>query len=201
MNIFFDLDGTLIDSRPRLYHLFQYLVESSNLSFEEYWDLKRNKINHYKILTSKFNYTQDQYNDFENKWMCEIELKKWLDLDTPFEGVNSLLAQLSERHSLYIVTARQSIVNTMQQLEGFGWYKYISSTLITEQKNSKTHLIWNSIKVSPEDWFIGDTGKDIEAGKELGIRTAAVLTGFLNKQCLEQYQPDIIIEKATKIIL
>ncbi|MFN5849011.1 MAG: HAD family hydrolase, partial [Chitinophagales bacterium] len=177
------------------------LVESSNLSFEEYWDLKRNKINHYKILTSKFNYTQDQYNDFENKWMCEIELKKWLDLDTPFEGVNSLLAQLSERHSLYIVTARQSIVNTMQQLEGFGWYKYISSTLITEQKNSKTHLIWNSIKVSPEDWFIGDTGKDIEAGKELGIRTAAVLTGFLNKQCLEQYQPDIIIEKATKIIL
>ncbi|MFN9319674.1 MAG: HAD hydrolase-like protein, partial [Chitinophagales bacterium] len=27
MNIFFDLDGTLIDSRPRLYHLFQYLVE------------------------------------------------------------------------------------------------------------------------------------------------------------------------------
>jgi phosphoglycolate phosphatase len=201
VNIFFDLDGTLIDSRPRLYHLFQYLVESSNLSFEEYWDLKRNKINHYKILTSKFNYTQDQYNDFENKWMCEIELKKWLDLDTPFEGVNSLLAQLSERHSLYIVTARQSIVNTMQQLEGFGWYKYISSTLITEQKNSKTHLIWNSIKVSPEDWFIGDTGKDIEAGKELGIRTAAVLTGFLNKQCLEQYQPDIIIEKATKIIL
>jgi phosphoglycolate phosphatase len=201
MNIFFDLDGTLINSRPRLYQLFQYLVKESTFSFEYYWELKRNKINHHNILTKRFNYTEAQFREFEAAWMAEIELKKWLDLDTSFEGINSLLADLSIRHLLYIVTARQSSINTMQQLERFGWYKYISSTLITEQKNSKSNLIRNSIKISQDDWFIGDTGKDIEAGKELGIKTAAVLSGFMNKQCLQQYKPDIIIDNITKIKL
>lgn len=201
MNIFLDLDGTLIDSRPRLYQLFQYLVKESTFSFEHYWDLKRNKINHHNILIKRFNYSEAQFRQFEAAWMAEIELKKWLDLDTSFEGVDSLLAELSERHLLYIVTARQSSIHTMQQLERLEWYKYISSTLITEQKNSKSCLIRNSIKVSKNDWFIGDTGSDIETGKELGIKTAAVLSGFMNKECLQQYKPDIIIDNITKIKL
>lgn len=201
MNIFFDLDGTLIDSRPRLYQLFQYLVKDSKLSFDAYWELKRNKVNHYQILTSTFNYTEAQYSEFVTAWMVEIELKKWLDIDTTFEGVEKLLAALSERYSLYVVTARQSVTNTIQQLDQFGWNKYISSTLITEQKYSKTHLIKNSFYVSKEDWFIGDTGKDIEAGKELGVKTAAVLSGFMNKQCLKQYSPDVIIDYVTEIKL
>ena len=79
MNLFIDLDGTLIDSKLRLYHLFQYLVIDSELSFEEYWELKRNKIDHKEILSSKFNYTNKQYIIFLNKWMSEIELNSRLD--------------------------------------------------------------------------------------------------------------------------
>ena len=36
MNIFFDLDGTLLDSKERLYYLFQHLVPECKFSFEEY---------------------------------------------------------------------------------------------------------------------------------------------------------------------
>ena len=61
MNIFFDLDGTLIDSRLRLYKLFQDLVSSSNLTFSDYWNLKRNKISHKKILTTKFAYSEKDF--------------------------------------------------------------------------------------------------------------------------------------------
>ena len=56
MKIFFDLDGTLINSKIRLYSLFQELVPVSNFSFDEYWDFKQNKINHATILRKKFNF-------------------------------------------------------------------------------------------------------------------------------------------------
>ena len=46
MNIFFDLDGTLIDSKLRLYSLFQKLVPESILTYDEYWKYKMNKISH-----------------------------------------------------------------------------------------------------------------------------------------------------------
>lgn len=201
MNLIFDLDGTLIDSRPRLYQLFQYLIPNSDLSFEEYWELKRNKINHRKILTTKFNYSDEQVGDFEAKWMSEIELKKWLALDTPFDGVGNLFAQLSKKHSVYIVTARQNTKSTLEQIEGFNWEKHITTTLVTEQKQEKLDLIKKNIQVNPEDWIIGDTGKDIDTGKKLGIKTIAVLSGFMNKECLQQYQPDTLIEDVTKIKL
>ncbi len=201
MNLFIDLDGTLIDSKLRLYQLFQYLVIDSELSFEEYWELKRNKIDHKEILSSKFNYTNDQYITFLNKWMSEIELEKWLDLDIPFNGVTSFLENMSKQNSLHVVTARQSSKNTLAQLKKFNWDNYLDSVFITEQKHSKLDLVKNNINVTSDDWFIGDTGKDIEVGKKLGIKTAAVLSGFLNEKCLIGYNPDIIIENITNFEL
>jgi phosphoglycolate phosphatase len=199
MNIFFDLDGTLIDSQQRLFQLFQYLVEKSNLSFDEYWNLKRDRINHHTILTTKFGYTQSMYEDFEYKWMCEIELKRWLDLDVPFKGVGSLLSQFSKEHSIYIVTDRQNVKSTLDQVLSFSWNKYVSKTLVTEKKQEKFDLIKDNIIISSKDWFIGDTGKDINTGKKLGINTAAVLSGFMNERSLRQYQPDLIIENVNDL--
>jgi phosphoglycolate phosphatase len=104
MNLIFDLDGTLIDSTLRLYKLFQSLVPNSKLTYDEYWELKRNKINHKEILTSKFNYTTEAYELFEKEWMIEIEKTQWLALDKPFEGVTQMLIDLSQYHKLFLVT-------------------------------------------------------------------------------------------------
>ena len=42
-NIFFDLDGTLIDCSWRLYNLFQELNSASKLSYEKYWEINRHR--------------------------------------------------------------------------------------------------------------------------------------------------------------
>ncbi len=199
MNIFFDLDGTLIDSMPRLYHLFQHLVPESKLEYEAYWDLKRNKINHKKILVTKFNYSEDQYKNFEQKWMESIELEKWLELDKPFIGVDDFLHQLLVQNKLFLVTARQSKQATIEQINSFGWENVFTEIFITEQKKEKFELIKNKIKTTQNDWFVGDTGKDIETGKLLRMKTAAVLSGFLNEVNLLQYEPDVIENHITDI--
>ncbi|GAB7261216.1 hypothetical protein DaDZ19_28830 [Dickeya ananatis] len=60
MNIFFDFDGTLIDSKLRQYELFCKLVPESHFSYEEYWDIKRNRINQEKLLVDFFSYKPEQ---------------------------------------------------------------------------------------------------------------------------------------------
>jgi len=44
--------------------------------------------------------------------------------------------------------------------------------------------------------MIGDTGKDIQVGQMLGIKTCAVLSGFLNEKALLNYGPDLILPTA-----
>lgn len=194
MNIFFDLDGTLLDSRERLYLLFQNLVPESKLSFEEYWSLKRNKITHREILEIQFCYSNQAIKLFEENWMQKIELPEWLAFDKPFEGLNNFLRDLGKRYNLYVITARQFKEIAKNQIEQLGWNNLFKEILVTEHKDEKYTLIKSTVTTSKEDWLIGDSGKDIQTGKQLGFRTAAVLSGFLSKHKLLEYKPDIIID-------
>ncbi|RYE52130.1 MAG: HAD family hydrolase [Sphingobacteriales bacterium] len=199
MNIFFDLDGTLIDSRKRLYQLFCTLMPASAYSFDEYWAFKKKKQSHRDILTKYFEFTPDHFKEFERNWLEQIELEEWLSLDEPVPGVFQLLKDLKRRHKLYLVTARQSISLAHGQIEKLNLLDFFEKIFVTEQKIEKFDLIRESVKVSSDDWFVGDTGKDIETGKLLGIRTAAVLTGFLSEESLLPYKPDVIIESVLNL--
>lgn len=194
MNLFFDLDGTLLDSKPRLYHLFQHLVPSSTFTFDEYWQLKKDKINHRTILIKYFNYNEESISLFEKEWMSKIEDPQWLKFDIPVKGVSDFLKQLKAENNIYLVTARQFEHILLDQIKQHGWDALFTQIFVTAQKNQKHELIERGVITSNNDWFIGDTGKDIETGKILGMRTAAVLTGFLNKARLSEYNPDIIVD-------
>jgi len=198
-NIFFDLDGTLLESRPRLYQLFQHMVPSSKLTFDEYWALKRDKIAHKQILKDQFSYTDGDIKRFEENWLKQIELSEWLALDEPFAGISDYLETLKQTHKVFIVTSRQSEKMAFEQLNRFGWLELVDKLLVTGQVKEKYDLIKNEVKINAGDWLVGDTGKDIQTGKQLGINTAAVLTGFLSGEKLAEYKPDIIETEVIKL--
>lgn len=194
MNVFFDLDGTLLDAKPRMYCLFQDLVPKSKLTFNEYWKLKKDNFKHKDILTSLYAYTEDDLIEFENEWMRTIEMPEWLALDKPFEGVTDYLRTIAGITNLYIVTARQDEENVTIQLSSFGWLELVAKVFVTNGEKEKHEMVKSEIEVAKVDWFVGDTGTDIESGKKLGIRTAAVLSGFMAKEKLEWYKPDLIVD-------
>ncbi len=200
MNIFFDLDGTLLDSRERLYGLFQQLVPGSKLSFDDYWTLKRNKIAHKEILKNNFGYSDKAFFLFEEEWMKSIELQEWLELDKPFDGITNYLKDLKGKHQLFVVTARQYESTAIQQIHLHGWYNIFEKVLVTCQQKEKYELIKTAVKVTNQDWMVGDTGNDIQTGKKLGINTAAVLSGFMSKEKLEEYNPDIIVDNVLDLV-
>jgi phosphoglycolate phosphatase len=198
MNIFFDLEGTLLDTRKRLYTLFIKLVPSSGFSLEEYWEMKRSKNNHKAILTGLFKYTEEVFNEFEKKWLEEIESSEYLQYDTPIDGVFEVLDYLFKKYVLYIVTARQRRDYLLSQLNSCKLDKYFTKVVATENKFEKKSLI-KSLGYTTNDFIIGDTGHDIQTGYSLGLKTIAVTYGFLKKEILKAYQPYLLIDSLKEI--
>ena len=56
-NLFFDFDGTIVDSKVRLYKLFCELCIDNKFSFNDYWELKRESLTQAEILKKYFNYS------------------------------------------------------------------------------------------------------------------------------------------------
>ena len=199
--VFFDFDGTLIDSKPRLYRLFSDLVADHGLTFDEYWEMKRSQIGHETILSRTLGKTTEQVQKFQMEWMRLIEEAKYLALDAPFPGVERMLKDLIQSGmSIHLVTARQFVDQAGWQLRRLGWASLFDSILVTGQRAEKEALIRASVdSLSLNDIMIGDTGKDIQCGKSLCLITVAVLSGFRDRKAIEAYLPDYVFESVTDI--
>ncbi len=202
MNIVLDLDGTLVDSKLRLYRLFQYLTPNSSLSYEQYWAFKQKKISNETLLSTLLGYGKDEIAGFLAQWMALIESPSYLSLDSNFAGIEMALAGLQQVANLYVCTDRQLRQPALDQLASLNLLKYFKQVLVTEQKYTKESLIAANIAgLSPKDWIVGDTGRDIQVGKLLNMKTCAVLSGFLSQEALIQYRPDVILESVISLSL
>lgn len=195
MNIVFDLDGTLINSKLRLYRLFQHLAPDSSLTYEQYWAFKQNKVSNETILSSELGHDQGQVTRFVAQWMTLIESPPYLALDGNFAGIHASLAGLQQQADLHVCTARQQRQPVLKQLASLDLLQFFKQVLVTEQKHSKESLIAAHVAgLSTQDWLVGDTGKDIQVGKLLSMKTCAVLSGFLSKESLQSYDPDLVVD-------
>ena len=204
MKIIFDLDGTLIDSSERMYRLFQELVPESDFSKEGYWELKRNKVNHKKLLEQYFpNY---DFDDFNEKWLKRIEAEEYLGTDNLYDDTVDTLNSLKNRGiEIILLTARQSKDGLYRELERLGIDTFFDRILTTEGLKSKETLLKESgildqINGTDSVFFVSDMGKDIMVGKEFGLKTIAITHGFMNEKCLSEYNPDNIINNLKEIL-
>ncbi len=199
MKIIFDLDGTLIDSKLRLYKLFCYLIPQSTFTFDEYWSYKFEGKSNVNILEEKFGFKKAKLERFNCDWMGLIEQQEYLEYDTLLPGVKDFLISIKKEADIYLCTARQFHESTIKQLESLELKDFFVKVLVTQQLRTKSELIFSEVlNLSKEDWLVGDMGKDIIEGKSLGLRTCAVLTGFMVEEKLKQYAPDLILSSVTK---
>lgn len=191
--IFFDLDGTLLDSSDRLYNLFCDLIPECNFSKEEYWDFKRNKINHKMIIEKYFlNYDFDKFN---SQWLNLIETEKYLNFDKLYEFTTDLIKGLD---NIYLLTARQSKENLFNELERLKIKDYFKEIYVTENKVTK-YDIMKSLNLDENDIYISDTGRDIIWAKETGMKSIGVGWGFMSAEKLKDYKPDVLCYHHTEL--
>lgn len=195
MKLIFDLDGTLIDARLRLHRLFCHLVPEAGLDFDAYWALKRDKQGHAAILARQLGWDAEAIASFEQAWLACIEGPRWLALDQVLPGIPDALARLGTQAELWLCTARQFRAPVLLQLQTLGLLRHFQQVLVTGQQESKEALVRRSApRLDSGDWLIGDTGHDVRTAQALGIRSCAVLSGFLGRKQLLAYVPDLLLD-------
>ncbi|MBI5952102.1 MAG: HAD family hydrolase [Chloroflexi bacterium] len=121
-------------------------------------------------------------------------------------GVDGMLAQLSGRYPMAVVSARDEN-GTMAFLEQFDLAKYFDAVVTgLSAKHTKPYpdpilLAAQKMNVAPEACLmIGDTTVDIRAGKSAGAQTAGVLCGFGEEPELKKMGADLILQDTTKLL-
>lgn len=193
MNLVFDLDGTLICSKKRLHSLFCFLTDSNKIGFDEYWSFKFQGLTNQKILSTYLNYEDSEIKHFVEKWMTLIETEEYLSIDTALPEIHDCLRVAAVNNKLFICTARQFTNKVIAQIDRLKLTEFFTDIFVTNQSKSKEQLLKNSgLRFSNSDWLIGDTGHDIQTGKALGVKTCAVLTGFMSENQLSNYSPNLL---------
>ncbi|MFO0594771.1 MAG: HAD hydrolase-like protein [Myxococcaceae bacterium] len=202
VNVFLDLDGTLVDCRQRIHALFTELTAGYGppLGFDEYWALKRAQRSNPWLLEHRFQTTAAQRADFTAAWMREIEQPARLALDQPFPWTLGVLEALSSRHTLFVVTDRQREDGAIDQAQRLGLARFLREVLVTQQRLDKAALIRSRVPVvTPADVLVGDTGRDVEAARQLEIRAGVVLSGVRSRESLARYAPDFILDSLAEL--
>lgn len=199
-HLFIDFDGTLVDSRVRQHDLFVELIGKTTLTLDEYWNAKRDGIKQGDMLVKYANYSSEEIRNFKDKWMEAIEDPQRLLADELITGAQAFLGEASKYFKLYLVTGRQHRERLIGQMQKLRIESYFTGILNTAQRVPKVHLIHTNFELGNGDVFIGDSGEDILAGKELGIFTVGVTSGASTNERLAKYVPNLIVNSVSELV-
>jgi phosphoglycolate phosphatase len=203
--IFFDLDGTIVDSREAYYEAAQTAFQAMGQKPLE----KEASLEIPRRLEKK-----QPINDLikgDTPRFLQIYLKAYYDITTektkPLPNISAVLELLSAKAKLALITMRcvpkESII---KELELFGiakYFAYVVTALDTNKPKPSPEALLacvNVLNVQMCDCVIvGDSVNDIKAGKAAGAKTVAVLSGIFSREDVAKENPDLIIKDATML--
>jgi phosphoglycolate phosphatase len=133
-------------------------------------------------------------------------LKRFSERSRPpkiFEGMAQVIEQLSLCHTLAIVTG-----NTTRAVENFlienGIRKYVSAIFAVDQSGTKEEKILKAktqLATSNDAvYYVGDAVSDIQAARQVSVKSVAVSWGHQSLDKLVKAEPDQIVHSPREII-
>jgi phosphoglycolate phosphatase-like HAD superfamily hydrolase len=200
-SLILDLDGPILDGRQRQYRCYSDIVLELGglpLAIDEYWSLKRKRIDHAELLCRSGGVPSD--GAFQRAWLERIELPDYLRLDVVQTGVRETLsAWRHEGRRLILATMRQSESNLIAQLssltllEFFEYVVQVRGNTATAAKDKASEVARRvpNLGAGGTLW-IGDTEVDLEAGRAVGTVVALVGCGIREASWLATLDPDFL---------
>lgn len=196
--IFFDFDGTLLDTWLRSYAAYKFAVTNLHgtiISFQEFVSFKKNGMGDGKILIKSglSESSAGSYNKFIND---SIEEPSFLLYDTLFEWVKPFLGFLNHYSYLFLLTSRRNPKYCEWQIEKLQIRHLLDKIFIVRDKFEvlKDYGLERIIIVT-------DNESDIVLGNRGKWTTVAVTWGHRNSSVLEKCKPTHIINTPQSLFL
>lgn len=201
--IFFDLDGTLINSAPMIINAIQELISTYNLS-----PISPETISDFAGMPPEtlFQAFYPDQKDFLLHETIRLE-RKYRHLAPAYPGVDDLIDDLFQIGLPLAVITSQARQEMEQAQEAYTFSKrigfWISCDDIRHPKPDPESILvaLNHFQLDPgQVLFVGDTEFDIKAGRRAGVRTGGALWGGHNHQQMAGLAPDYTFHQPQEII-
>ena len=190
MQLFIDLDGTLLDISEKYYRLYAdcvRLLGGTPIPKNRYWSLKRAKQPPSRILAAS-SLPETKKQDYTSLFAKDIESPRYTSFDRLYTFAIPALEELKKRHELYLVCGRKDHDAGMRQIAQFGLGKFFLGIVVGRGDQNGEQFKRETIKrlCDPNNHFatIGDTEDDINCATGLSGITVGVLSGLRNKKTL-----------------
>jgi phosphoglycolate phosphatase len=200
--IFFDLDGTLVDSSIGIHNAFSYTFDQLGVPSPDAKTIR--SFMGPPLEVSFATCLPEEEIDLAIQIYRSYYKEKGVHEAQLFPHIKELLSELAKDYPLYITTTKNTpIALTMTQnfeIDHFfdGIYGSSSQAL---HKADVIHQALNNHQLDPEQVvIIGDTKFDMIGAQETGIKKLAVTWGFGEEKDLMSYQPDWIAHQTEDIL-
>ncbi len=206
--IFFDLDGTLIDSKLDIANSVNSALKHFNLlpiKNEKIYEFVGTGVKQLLIDCLTLQNKMDVFDDFFD-YFLNYYYNHLLDNTVLYDGVEDVLNNLYKKYELFIVT-NKSEVFAYKVVEGLNIGDYFKDIVGGDTyKNKKPHpeqilQLAKRYKLNIDNsMLVGDSESDIMAAKSANLKIAWASYGFRNKNILQHYDVDFIIKKPKDIL-
>lgn len=199
-NIFFDLDGPILDGKLRHYNCYKDIVTKMSgrvVDIEEYWTAKRNGNN--RAIIENESLLSGKYEEFIAEWIERIETKEYLKFDVLKPEIQATLIRFKAiTKNLILITLRNNRDNLDWQLERYNIKKLFDKIIVCAQKegNSKYEELENMNL--GKSLLIGDTEIDIEAANMTGIDFIGIANGLRTEKI---FQKNVYYDEVKDILI
>lgn len=205
-NIFYDLDGTLVNSEEGIFNSVKYVISSFNLP-----NIPENQLR--RFIGPPLHYSFKKYFDFDDVYTdkCVAKYREYYKKKGIFEcklydGIEDMLTALTDNFNLFVTTSKP-IHYANQVIDKFGvrkYFKEIFGTPFDSLAYTKSDVINSAISTYNLDKkdcvLIGDTSFDGEGAKLSEIDFIGVTYGFGTVEELNEYNPSILLKTPYDII-
>lgn len=208
--VLFDLDGTLLDTAPDLAAALNYVLLKNDCETLDN-DVIRPHVSHGAAALISFGFDIDNTDPrFEPLRQQLLEYyKEHLAVYTrPFEGILRLLGDIEDQGMNWGIVTNKPSWLTLPLLETLGLSQRPSCVVcgdtLDERKPHPAPMLHacNEAGSNVEECiYIGDAQRDIEAGRNAGMRTVVALFGYIgNDQQPDNWGADALIDDVHSIM-
>ncbi|PID43388.1 MAG: phosphoglycolate phosphatase [Gammaproteobacteria bacterium] len=187
--VLFDLDGTLVDTAPDFVFVVNEQRARHGLAALDDSGIRNAVSNGARALIQlSFGLSAEEegfaplLDELLELYLSELAVRSCL-----FDGMEAVLSELESRHIPWGIVTNKPRRFTQPLLKGLGLDRRCAVTVCPDDvTNTKPDpeplfLACSKIKVTPQSTvYVGDHARDIQAGKNAGMRTIAAAYGYIS---------------------